>query len=387
MRKLLENWRKFEASLLKEAKRAVDKRDGPLNKYVQTTELELINDPYPILDWARKNKFVVRQIDQDLFPSFLGEGAQGRVYAVVKGGREYAVKITPAEGYGAENEKKIIEKMRGLRDSLPPEVSRHIAKFYELKNDTFRDKRGDVYNIHLMDILEKLSYSEREVAMGKEVDITGNAFWDDSQWDLSRDLFKDMVEVSFIETLYKEIMSNREIEDVSSEELEDKLVKMSPRLVDAIFKARQLISKKDINKLQNRYDQRGKNIEEISMPFSMLITKALLKVPEVRSMIKDLSRFVKYDLESKFLDFFLDMADEIAKKVFIPNFQLVIANDEAAKKAEMLKPGPEKSFFLAMNKLNKYGIIPNDIHLDNIMKKGNDWVIADIGLFQSKENK
>lgn len=388
MRNLFENWRGFTRNILNEQRYAVDPADVPLRKHAYATEVGLLGDPFPIIDWAQKNNFVVREIDPERLPSFLGEGAQGRVYAVVKGGREYAVKLTPTDGFGAENEKNMVKKISQLRDSLPPDVARHIAHFYDLKRPIFRDESGRAFNVYLMDILSPLTDKEKEMAAGKEIDVAGNAFWDDNQWDLTRDIIEDIVNRSFVEKLSNAIVYDGNIDDgnidVGVEEVEEKLKKMSARLMDAIFKARHYFSKKDINKLQNRYDQRGKNVDAISIPFAGALNKTLLKTSEARSIIEELSVVANRDLYNTFFDYFVDLGKEIGKAVFVPQFREVLSNDKWAKRAEMLKPGPAKSFFLALNKLNTYGIVPNDVHMDNIMKKDNNWVIADIGLFQEK---
>lgn len=68
-------------------------------------------------------------------PILYGKGAQGTVYEVTKNGKRYALKVAYKDNLGAEQEIKIRKKIEEIRPQLPPEVSKHVVRCFDLFSD------------------------------------------------------------------------------------------------------------------------------------------------------------------------------------------------------------------------------------------------------------
>jgi uncharacterized protein YbaA (DUF1428 family) len=78
------------------------------------------------------------------------------------------------------------------------------------------------------------------------------------------------------------------------------------------------------------------------------------------------------------------MVDKAGKLIFFANQPTFYDFEDKDTEPDNLPAGELKSFNRAMKALrDEYGILANDLHRGNIMRRGDDWVVMDVGLFQT----
>jgi hypothetical protein len=373
MKKLFESWRQYRLLVEDEyddyEKEYRDQlaKDGESDDFPKQV-YDIGEQPAPIVEWAKKNGFTLRELDPVRLRAYLGGGAYGDAYAAVKDGREYAVKIG---GRARAQEMKVIDKFIEIRDSLPEQVKKHIIKFYspeELSffDDRFKDSKGNLYYVSVAELLQPLTPGDRkklEASMYKHTDnieVIKNPFWSNREWG--------------------------EVEEILLNKLEEK--ELTKRLfVDALYKARELITKDEKRNLALYAKEKGdKSTKKTSFAWDDIWTKMIMdKFSQTESGKRLINHYIKnMEMESQMaLAYILQMVTTAGRLIFFANLPIDYSYKDKDKDPDVLPAGELKSFNRAMKFLrDKLDILPTDIHQENIMRRGDDWVVMDVGLFQ-----
>lgn len=370
MKHILESWRKFKLLVEEENEQTPDKE---LKKQVEPVD----EDWYPIQKWADENGFTLRQINSDALKSALGQGAYGKAFAAVKNGKEYAVKIGST---GREEEMNVIDKLIALRSNLPENVARHIIKFYSPSELSFKDEvtddKGQLYYVSVAELLEPLSKGDLKKLESTKwrnrfnnVEVDKNPFWSNEEWgDVENSLQNKLEQFTQIKTLF----------------------------IDALYETRFKISKDE--KLQmlrfqkdfsSRADAKNNDVMKAlgkePLNWEKIWTEMIMdKLPETKKG-KILLNYCMKKLDMKAPDaigYVWNMVSNSGKIIFFSDVP-VDYHDDKDTSPDTLPPGELKDFDRAMKILrDEYGIVANDIHQGNIMRRGRDWVMMDIGLFE-----
>ena len=372
MQQVFDSWRKYK--LLLEEEEEKDIPDKELRKQVYPKDLKTI----PIQRWADQWGFTLRELDPGRLMTYLGKGAYGKAFAAVKNGKEYAVKIGDA---GREDEMKMIDKMIATREKLPPEIARHIVKFYSPAElgfeDTVTDDRGVLYHVSVAELLEPLTDGDRKKLDSTRyngndnIEVAKNPFWSNEDWG--------------------------EVEDNLNNKLENTNA-IKRLFIDALYQTRDKISKPEkLNLLLYSKDPsvRAKNPEEEEMlknfnrPAMMwdkiwveMIMNKLTSTEKGKALLNYYTK--KLDMQPPdALGSIWEIVEKAGKIIFFSNVPVDYFSDEDTL-PDNAPPGELKDFHKAMIYLrDKVGIMPADLHGGNIMRRGRDWVVMDIGLFET----
>lgn len=368
MKKLLESWRQF-VLLVEEEKNLPD---AELRKQVSQVE----EDFYPIQKWADENGFTLRQIDQDRLQSYLGQGAYGKAFAAVKNGREYAVKIGST---GREEEINIIDKMISMRDKLPEEVARHIIKFYSPSELGFRDEvydeRGQLFYVSVAELLQPLTAGDlKKLESSKwkdrfhNVEVDKNPFWQNEEWDeVENALLDKLPNINVVKRMF----------------------------IDALYETRFLISKEEKQKLltfardfesrEGDYNKKlikskGKEPLNWDTIWTEMVANKLPGTNKGKILVNYAMRKFGLDAGGS-IGYIWEMVRKAGKIIFFSDIPVGYEKDDD-ENPDSLPAGELKSFNKAMKILrDEFGVVANDIHQGNIMRRGHDWVVMDVGAF------
>ena len=372
MKKLFESWRKYK--LLLEEEEEQDTPDKELRKQVYPKDLKTI----PIQKWADKWGFTLRELDPGRLMTYLGKGAYGRAFAAVKNGKEYAVKIGDS---GREDEMKIINKMIDIRDSLPPNVARHVIKFYSPSDlgfeDTVTDDRGVLYHVSVAELLEPLTDGDRKkldstrYGGNDNIEVAKNPFWSNEDWgEIETSLDNKLENTNAIKRLF----------------------------IDALYQTRNKITKperlnlllysKDPNVRAERPEEEEmlKNLNRPALVWDKIWVEMIMNKLTATEKGKALMNYYikKLDMQPPdALGSIWQIVEKAGKIIFFSNIPVDYFSDDGTL-PDNAPPGELKDFHKAMEYLrDEAGIMPNDLHPGNIMRRGRDWVVMDIGLFET----
>lgn len=344
MRDIFWNWRFYKGELILEEQEGEKKKDIP---------------PY-VSEWASANGFTVLPLSSDI-TGFLGRGAQGKVFAMGKGDKEYAVKFSIPEGSNVDEEKAILQKIKNIQDS-DDIVRRHTVNIYDIQEftrdltdrETGETKQVSI-NVFVLERLQPLSAVEKKYFDDLNVERTtflNNIFFNKgySGWEKIRDQYNRTLEQLYPESQNKNM------------------------LLDAFDKARDGLSKGELE----------------SIYFSPLETPTMVSLPKLSKIYMDKMLAVNPQLDK-----IKNIKDILAKtvratfdKVFLTKIPKAY-DDRDLKAGERMasfqyhNSGPMKSFHDAMLHLkNKYGISAADLRQPNVMKRGDDLVVSDLGFFK-----
>lgn len=376
MKKLFETWRHYKLLLEQEDTEGEEKKDLP-DKELRKQVSQVEEDFYPIQKWADENGFTLREIDGDRLQSYLGQGAYGKAFAAVKNGREYAVKIGST---GREEEMNIIDKMISMRDKLPEEVARHIVKFYSPSElgfqDEVYDERGQLFYVSVAELLQPLTpgdLKKLESSKWKDrfhnVEVDKNPFWQNEEWDeVENALLDKLPNINIIKRMF----------------------------IDALYETRFLISKEEKQKLltfANDFESRegdyskkvikskGKEPLDWETIWTEMVADKLPGTDKGKILVNFSMK--KFGLDGPgAVSYIWEMVRKAGKIIFFSDIPVSYEGDDDAN-PDSLPAGELKSFNKAMKILrDEFGVVANDIHEGNIMRRGNDWVIMDVGAFR-----
>lgn len=376
MRDIFCNWRFYRAELLLEGETSIP--------------------PY-VKAWAEKNNFTLLPTSKDA-RGILGSGAQGEVYSMDKDGREFAVKFTTPFGREVDNEYNILQKIKNIQEK-DSTIKRHtvnifsIEKFPWVLKNKFEggEAEFDLY-VYVVERLSPLSKVEKKYFEELNIEKTkflNNIFFDKGYkgWGKVRKVFEKTLDYGMNKLVekYKSMSANGELPGAADDNqglIAEKIKKIAADLLYAFDKTRNGLSRGDLetNKIfvdffENPSIVHKKNLREF-------YAARMLETDSGRRFLDSINRLFDNKLDNKLLLKeiiypILDFSFEDIFKISIPlNYEV------GEDKFGLQKSGPLKSLHQALMRLrNKFGIIGKDIHEDNVMKRGDDLVIADLGFF------
>jgi hypothetical protein len=360
MKKLFESWRQY--------KLLVEEADSELRKQVYPTKISV-----PIQRWADEWGFTLRELDSNRLKAYLGSGAYGKAFVAIKDGKEYAVKIGDAR---RQDEMRVIQKLIDIRDSLPEDIKKHIIKFYSPEELGFKDKVKDdkdiLYHVSVAELLQPLKpgdfkkfTSQKIYDKTDNIEVNKNPFWSNSEWgEVENALLGNLGEGEIPERLF----------------------------VDALYEVRKLITKRDKLSLlmyAKEPSARGEKGSSTSGPkffwseiWTEMIMDRLFKGEKGKRLANHFIKNMGMEPQAALANIW-QMVDKAGNLIFFANLPVDYSYGDEDTDPNVLPAGELKSFHKAMKFLrDKYDIAPSDIHSGNVMRRGDDWVVMDVGLFE-----
>lgn len=395
MRDIFWNWRFYKGSLLledestKAARKNIKKiKKSPVAPYIEA--------------WSKKNGFNILSTSKDLY-GYLGGGAQGKVYSMAKDGREYAVKFTDPFGRRVEEERDILQKIKKIQDA-DPVIKKHTVNIYaidEIVWPTTNPYDGETIEapifVYVVERLQPLSDVEKkyfdDTNIGKDK-MLNNIFFNKGYegWNKVRNVFKDSVNDTMIDNLLKSYQYRVDIPadqdyDLVQEKIKKEIEKISVDLVYAFDKAREGLTKADLetNKifvdfLESPSIVHKKNLYEFYVKRMLATDSGQNYVKRIANLFDN--SFSEQELAFNYINPVVAYTFDKIFKVSIP-IQYTVDDDEDSRSISLQKPGPLKSLHQALMRMrNKYKITPYDLHDENVMKRGDDLVVSDLGFFR-----
>ena len=378
MKKLFESWRHYKLLIEQEDEWEEDREeegpDSDLRKQVYPQDIKTI----PIQRWADEHGFTLRQLDPKRLKSYLGKGAFGKAFVAVKDGKEYAVKIGDA---GREDEMKVIDKLLKTREGLPDDIKRHVIKFYSPEElgfkDTVKDDRGVLYHVSVAELLQPLTAGDLKKLdptrfQGFDnIEVAKNPFWNNEEWG--------------------------EVEQILNDRLPN-LNKIKRLFIDAMYEVRSLIGKSEklnlllyakdpgVRAQNSRDEQMLKNFGRPALMWDNIwtdmIMSRLFKEEKGKRLLNHYTKNMGMEPQEALANIW-SMVDKAGKLIFFANQPTFYDFEDKDTEPDNLPAGELKSFNRAMKALrDEYGILANDLHRGNIMRRGDDWVVMDVGLFE-----
>lgn len=175
----------------------------------------------------------------------LGEGAYGKVFQATKAGTDklYAVKVISPN----DNELQVRKKIESIRERLPPEISKHFVKCYEIKKINLADKMLDdnVAYIVVMQLVRPMSSIE-ETVLYKGISsldkflLTFYVYKKLTDWDIFAPLFQKTLERIFDETEDEDAAETSRISTYIKEEISKKLLTLEQDYADICSSVEQI---------------------------------------------------------------------------------------------------------------------------------------------------
>lgn len=396
MRDIFWNWRFFKGKLiLEDESTKPERKNVPKNKKMPV--------PDYVSNWSQINNFNILPLSKDLY-GYLGAGAQGKVYSMAKDGKEYAVKFSDPFGKRVDEEFDIIKKIKSLQDS-DKAIKRHTVNIYDTDSfewEVFDEKTGDMTNkeiyVYVVERLQPLTALDKQYFQTANIEKTtflNNIFFNKGYkgWDKIRGKYKQMLNASFpnrLLAMYKKAVKDGKVS--SYEDLEIVKEKINSTLDELIFafdKARDSLTKEEleyvyIEPLEGPSFVNAKKLGE-------LYAEKMLDSDPGKQFFRDLQKLFSNSIDTTSMKKILD--DQIATvlaTVFRASIPMSYDDNSKAEidKFQYQQAGPMKSLNQALLRLkNKFGIIAYDLHDENVMKRGDDLVVSDLGFFRGKEQQ
>jgi hypothetical protein len=379
MRQLLNDWRLWSATeRLKEQKQ----------------EKKVV--PEFVKDWADSVGAKLLPLSGDI-RGFLGSGAQGQVYSAtipsMGKGKEFAVKFSDPFGKMVDEERAMLEKIKKIQQA-DKIIKRHTVNIYDIQeiqvtmNNPYEP--GEVEVPVYVYIVERLNpLSKDEEAYFNNLNITrtkflNNVFFNKGWrgWNKVRKIFTDNL-LPFFNGLDKEFPQAGDV-------LSGKRSALEKLLTDSFDKARDNLSKEEL-------EMAGVFVDLFDSPsivhkknLSELYADKMLSTPEGSRMVEIIRSSAKGDISEEIL---LKKINKSLYETLLTSFDNIfhivipLAYSDPDFEGELgsfslQRESPMKSLNQAMLRLQKkYGIAGRDIHEKNVMKRGDDLVISDLGFF------
>lgn len=390
MHKLFENWRRFlseDESTVPARKNVPKKKKPPVPPYVEA--------------WRKQNGFQLLSTSRDLY-GYLGGGAQGKVYSMAKDGREYAVKFTEPFGRRVDEEREILQRIKKIQDR-DPVIKRHTVNIYGIDEiiwplvNPHDGVEGEVpVYVYVVERLKPLSDTERkyfdDMNIGKDK-MLNSIFFEKGYrgWNKVRAIFIDILASITNEDLTEKYETFARMDGLPKPNNDDygliqkEIEKIGADLVYSFDKARDGLSKSELEDNQVFVDfietpsiVHKKNLYEF-------YTSRMLATDSGQKYIERIMKLFggKLDEEILLKDFIFPALRETFDKLFMVSIPIIYTDVEDSKTIGLQKQGPMKSLHQALMRLwNKYEITPYDLHDENVMKRGDDLVVSDLGFFR-----
>lgn len=352
----------------------------------------------PAAEWAREmaarvHNSVPANLRNDYIPKFnslLGFGAFGAVFEVVdKRGKRYAAKIANATDNRNKKEFYIRTNIERIRSSMPPDVSKHFVRLYEVKKLKLTE-HGEFY-IFIMDFVRKMNPTETQVL------YEGLGF-----------LKQDLIYQKYIDhpnQFFIEFEKNNKIPK-SKVFKEDEIAALKTFLLEIMKKNKQKFSRLKyehgssyafadsiFNELLSDDLYFDKNKHKVLQTFFKPETDLSTGISDIKKWFLDTTiKFIAEKIESMRSGYFKFSDDKNLQNSNsdvsnVSRFSYKNFNKEQFKKLQA--PEEVKSFINALLYLKeKYKIGWADLHKDNVMidiKTGN-YIVADLGHFEVLKN-
>lgn len=379
---------------------------------------DLKADPL-ISDWCRKFGYFPYQTLKNEWNPFLGEGAQGRVYSVTKNGKLFAVKlVSKSHGHGAEDEWKVRNKFSVIYIKLPEYIKKHFPKIYDMgeydADESVAEEGNTEYYYYVMEFLQPLESRYAKYFQGEggradmgpfpvnaaEYDIFRTERYGDIQKiynkllttlaSTSTDL-RNIYTVNRLEAPYGEqhLEMVKQIKELADEVLYETWARDLKKSLFVQIKSEEQLANAIYEKLAVNYKKKNTETKRL---ISSLINKDINKLPYGPDIIKKISdSAVKSALPqlNKFMgDLFYQFAGYIAKQSIPYNYYssgaagLGDAGLDVGVDVDLLRSGPITEFRQAMiHVARKYNLNVDDIKAANVMQRGKDLVMVDIGVW------
>lgn len=169
----LENAAKIIAENVEEAKGDPKGGDKLMRRDVEKDPRDDMRADPLITDWCKKLNYFPYQTMKNEWNPFLGEGAQGRVYGVTKNGKLYAVKlVSKSHGHGAEEEWKTRNRFASIYTTMPNHVRKHFPKIYDMgeydADENVAEEGNTEYYYYVMEFLQPLESRYEKYFQGAE---------------------------------------------------------------------------------------------------------------------------------------------------------------------------------------------------------------------------
>ena len=373
---------------------------------------DLKADPL-ITDWCQQFGYTPYQTMKNEFNPFLGEGAQGRVYGVTKGGKLYAVKLVSlSHGHGAEDEFKIRNKFGSIYTKLPEYVRKHLPKIYDMGMydvpEEIAEEGNSEYYYYVMEFLQPLEGRYYKYFKGgfedkqsREVDISElDIFSVEKYGDIKKkiDSAIDNERNNLLNSIFAPPF-NLHLEK-AEEKKKDELINLFKLLFNDIFYKtwRQEIKKEKLK----RFKTSGAVIKYIT---DLLIKATKKETAAIERLINIAGRFIEFkkqEQKQEFNQYAKRSILEVVYKLFsILVNQLIMQHipfsyykdpktgeatpsksDGITHDVDLLRSGPVTEFRNAMMYLvRNHNINVDDIKEANVMQRGKDIVMVDIGVW------
>lgn len=373
-----------------------------------------------ISDWCKKFDYFPYQTLKNEWNPFLGEGAQGRVYSVTKNGKLYAVKlVSKSHGHGSEDEWEVRNTFANIYTKLPEHIKKHFPKIYDMgeydTDDMIAQEGNTEYYYYVMEFLQPLEARYAKYFQGdqggradggpfpvnaEEYDIFRTERYGDIQKVYNRLLttlaagnsdLRNIYTVNHLEVPYGEqhLEMVKQIKELADEVLYETWSRDLNKSLFAKIKSEEKLASAIRTKLATNYTKKNMQIKRL---LNNLLNKDINKLPYGPDIIKKITdSAIKSALPqlNKFMENLFDQFAEYVVKQSIPyNYSSsgmpgFASSDLAAGiDVDLLRSGPITEFRQAMiHMARNYNLNVDDIKFANVMQRGKDLVMVDIGIW------
>lgn len=382
-----------------------------------------------ISDWCQKfNYFPYQTLKNDWNP-FLGSGAQGRVYGVTKNGKLYAVKlVSKSHGYGAEEEWNIRNQFASIYTKMPEHIKKHFPKIYDIgeydASEKVAEEGNTEYYYYVMEFLQPLESRYAKYFQGdKGGRADGGPFAafpaNAGEYDIFRaerygvlqDRYNKLIstlattsvnyrniftanrfEPPFFGDEYREAIEN--IRELANDVLFETWSRDLKKSLFAQVKTEEELANTVINKLASNYKKKAAAAKKL---VGKLIDKKLSQLhygPDIIKKMRDLAVQIALPELNKFMaETFIEFGKYIAEQSIPYNYYSSSgapgpgSTGITAIDVDLLRSGPLTEFRQAMiHVARNYDLNVDDIKAANVMQRGKDIVMVDIGVWGLEDN-
>lgn len=378
-----------------------------------------------ISDWCQQFGYFPYQTMKNEWNPFLGQGAQGRVYCVTKNGKLYAVKlVSKSHGYGAESEWETRNRFAAIYTNMPEHIRKHFPKIFDMgeydANENVAEEGNSEYYYYVMEYLQPLDARYAKYFQGEEGRGNAGPFpVRPEEYDIFRtERYGDVLKAynMLIDTLsavnvhYGRIFLANGLEIPIADEKQEalNLIKelaneilyetWSRDIKKSFFKSAQTetdIASMISNKMLANYKKKDAAVKKLAakladrklkdLPYGPNIIKKMrelaieLALPELNKfMAETFNKFGKYVAEQSIPHNYL-ASGEPGLKGWTPDSQIDV---------DLLRSGPVTEFREAMiHAARNYDLKVIDIKAANVMQRGKDLVMVDIGVWGAIDTK
>lgn len=374
---------------------------------------DLKADPL-ISDWCAQFGYFPYQTLKNQWDPFLGAGAQGSVYSVTKNGKLYAVKlVSKSHGHGAENEWKVRNRFASIYTKMPDHIRKHFPKIYDMgeydADEAVATEGNTEYYYYVMEYLEPLESRYAKYFQGEEGRAdTGPFAANPDQYDIFSNQRYGDLEKAFdrlLENIYytspniKNIFSRNNLTIPYGDENKEIISAITQLANELLYETwSRDFKKSQFSKLKSENDLDSYVFEKMSANYkkksaavkrlaAIIIKPEIDKInygPDIIKKIRDVSINIAALELNKFM---VELFDKFAKYVTqqsLPYNYYKFGKDVFGYDydVDLLRSGPITEFRQAMiHAARNYDLNVDDIKAQNVMQRGKDLVMVDIGVW------